>query len=154
MKKITKKTFTEEEINKLLPHMKTDPTKWRSHLWKTGQSIDLKVCRKRWLLARCQARYWNQEWSISWEEWQDITLNKNVGGTTPNSFNVCRIDPQKGWHKDNVMIMPRNKVIERGKSKDANGNIIKRVRKKDLVKYTEDLKNAIQSETNNKKHSK
>jgi len=133
---VQNRIFREEEVQDLLPHMRKNLC-MRPHLWKTGQDQKVRTCHKRFVLARNQARYWNQEWSITWEEWLAFTLPYQIGGIKKNSLNVCRKDRTKGWHIDNIDILSRENSYKRGVARTADGKRIKRVCRSKILNMQE-----------------
>jgi len=68
----------------------------------------------RWLRARAQAKFWAQEWTISWEDYLDIF--KTAPGKWSRSMedlNLARIDTAAGWHLWNVRLMTRREAMTR-----------------------------------------
>ena len=87
---------------------------------------------RKFSVAKCQAKYWNQPWELTFEQY--VAAYEKGGGNSstisskPDGINICRIDTTKGWTEDNVQALPRQKMQFRKK----NGN--KRVKLKDLDK--------------------
>ena len=95
--------------------------------WKTGPDPVVRKHYYRFLRMRCQARYWCQDWSISWEDYLAL-LNNSTGewGRTKQSVNLIRRDTLKGWHMDNVELMERSVAMKRPRPMDSEGKPIRR----------------------------
>ena len=77
---------------------------------------------------RCQAKYWNQEWTIKWEDYLNL-LKSSSGkwGRHKDNINLVRRDTTKGWHIDNVQLMNRGESMRRSRTIDPKtGKTIKR----------------------------
>ncbi len=87
------------------------------HLWRSGPNPDHHKLWRRFLLARNQARYWGQAWSVSWETYRDLLLPHihNLGRGL-ESYNLIRKDRTLPWTEDNVMAAPRKIVVEQRKA--------------------------------------
>ena len=87
------------------------------HLWASGPDPDHHRLWRRFLLARNQARYWGQAWSVSWETYRDIMLpHVNNLGRGLDSYNLIRRDRTQPWTEANVMAAPRKTVVEQQKA--------------------------------------
>ena len=63
----------------------------RPHTWKTGPDPELKHLRRRWLRAKNQARFWSQEWRLTWEQYRDTWAgHTDQLGRTNGSLNLVR----------------------------------------------------------------
>ena len=84
------------------------------HTWLTGPDPEIKEHRRRWSRAQAQARFWQQEWTISWEDYLD--LFKTAPGEwsrDSEALNLARIDTREGWHIWNVRLMKRIDAMRR-----------------------------------------
>jgi len=96
--------------------------------WITGPDPAMKRLRRRWLMAKNQAKYWSQEWHLSWEQYKEITWNTHwKQGITKESINLGRRDKSKGWTMDNVWMVNRKEQSHRPKVRDQHVNVVKRV---------------------------
>ena len=69
------------------------------------------------MVARVQARYWHQEWTITWETYRTIMLPYiNQMGRKKDSWNLIRIDRNLPWTETNVIAAQRKTVVERKKA--------------------------------------
>jgi len=82
--------------------------------WITGPDPQVKEHRLRWSRSRAQARFWRQEWTISWEDYLDLL--KTAPGEwsrDADALNLTRVDTRKGWHIWNVRLMKRIDAMRR-----------------------------------------
>tara|TARA_R110002051_G_C8728437_1_gene497600 strand:+ start:586 stop:1023 length:438 start_codon:yes stop_codon:yes gene_type:complete len=105
----------------------------RPHLWITGPDPILKRLRRRWLLAKNQATFWNQTWSIDWDQYKDLLLDhvEQIGRSAEN-INLCRVDKTQGWTVDNTQLIHRSESRNTPKARDSNGRVIRRYNTKQL----------------------
>ena len=83
--------------------------------WKTGPDPEVRRHYYRFLRAKAQARFWQQEWTILWEDYLD--LFKTAPGEwsrQAEALNLTRIDTREGWHVWNVRLMRRIDAMRRG----------------------------------------
>ena len=82
--------------------------------WKTGPDPDVRRLRYRFLRARAQARFWSQEWRLTWDEYLEIYRESGEwGGRGQRDLNLTRIDTDQGWWVDNVRLLPRGQAMRR-----------------------------------------
>lgn len=87
------------------------------HRWRSGEDPDHHKLWRGFLLARNQARYWGQEWSVTWEVYRDTLLpHKDNLGRGKDSWNLARRDRQLPWTNDNVMAAQRITVVSSKKA--------------------------------------
>ena len=100
---------------------------FRRGVYKVGPDPEVRRHYYRFLRMRCQARYWCQDWSITWEDYLAL-LNNSTGewGRTKQSVNLIRRDTLKGWHMDNVELMERSVAMKRPRPMDSEGKPIRR----------------------------
>jgi hypothetical protein len=96
--------------------------------WKTGPDPKIRQLRQRWSRAQAQARYFCQEWTITWEDYLDLykTAPGVWGGRTSDVLHLSRVDRLQGWHIWNVRLQNRGESMRRSKARLANGALIKR----------------------------
>jgi hypothetical protein len=84
------------------------------HTWITGPDPQVKQHRLRWNRSRAQARFWSQDWTISWEDYLDL-LKTAAGEWSRDSdaLNLVRLDTEEGWHIWNVKLMRRKDAMRR-----------------------------------------
>lgn len=79
-----------------------------------GDDINKAKMYRKFTLARCQAKYWNQIWDLEFEDYyatyEKAGIKATDIGTTRNSPNLTRIDTTKGWSVDNIKIAERSKT--------------------------------------------
>lgn len=98
---------------------KPSPLRGRSypHLWRSGPDPDHHRWWRRWLLAQCQARYWGQEWSLTWPQYlrhaQTIPLSRQ--GRGGQALCITRRDIEQGWHDHNIEVITRTQMARRSK---------------------------------------
>ena len=86
----------------------------RQNRWKTGPDPEVRAHYYRFLRMRAQAKFYNQEWSILWEDYLDLMKTSDgKWGRTSDSINLCRLDTSKGWHMSNVKLMNRKESVLR-----------------------------------------
>lgn len=86
----------------------------RPDTWKTGPDPEVRQHYYRFLKARNQAKFWQQEWTILWEDYLDIW--KTAPGEwsrKASDLNLTRIDTAEGWHIWNVKLMNRLEAMHR-----------------------------------------
>jgi len=91
--------------------------------------IRWKLARK-YSVAKCQAKYWNQPWCLTFEEYElklkEGGADLNNIGRKPDSLNLCRIDSTLGWTINNTQVRARNSMNRK------NPLTVQRVRLKDI----------------------
>lgn len=86
------------------------------HVWRSGPDPDHHRLWRKFLVARNQARYWQQEWSVTWEVYRDLMLpHVNNMGRKKTSWNLTRIRAG-AWSNDNVMAEQRQNILEQKKA--------------------------------------
>ena len=87
------------------------------HVWRSGPDPDHHRLWRKFLVARVQARYWHQAWTITWETYREIMLPYiNQMGRKKDSWNLIRIDRNLPWTETNVIAAQRQTVVERKKA--------------------------------------
>ena len=82
--------------------------------WKTGPDPAVRKHYYRFLKARNQAKFWKQEWTLTWEDYLD--LFKTASGTwsrDKNALNLTRVNTKEGWHLSNIKLMKRIDAMRR-----------------------------------------
>ena len=83
--------------------------------WKTGPDPEVRRHYYRFLRAKAQARFWQQEWTILWEDYLDLFKTApGEWGRTKDNQNLTRVDTSEGWHVWNVRLMRRIDAMRRG----------------------------------------
>ena len=82
--------------------------------WITGPDPDVRRLRYRFLRARSQARFWHQEWRLTWDEYLAIYRESGEwGGRGMRDLNLTRVDTTQGWWVANVRLVPRGQAMRR-----------------------------------------
>ena len=91
---------------------RTFPNKWAS-----GPDPEHHRWWRRWLLAQCQARFWAQDWTLTWPEYLSVaeTIPRDRQGRGADSLCITRRDLEKGWHADNIAVITRRQMAQRRK---------------------------------------
>lgn len=105
---------------KYIPKLKgnTDPSKGKvsdpSH-WKTGPDPLTREKYYAWLKHRCQARFRNQLYDLTWEQWQCLWTDDLYAqrGRKKQDLCISRVDMRLGWCIDNVDIISRDQQLKR-----------------------------------------
>ena len=77
--------------------------------YRSKNKIESKL-RRAYKRAECQARYRNQDWSVSWEYWLDCwSFNDNYlnKGRSNDSLVFCRLDHKLPWTDQNTTVRVR-----------------------------------------------
>lgn len=84
-------------------------------VWKTGPDPEVRQHYYRFLRARAQARFWQQEWTMIWEDYLDLykTAPGRWGGRDGAALHLARRDTTKGWHIWNVHLVNRSQSMRR-----------------------------------------
>jgi len=86
----------------------------RPQRWITGPDPVVKALRRRWLLAKNQARFWSQEWHLDWDTYRDLLLDHSDQlGRSGDSLNLVRINTGQGWTAGNVEVRERLAAMQR-----------------------------------------
>lgn len=99
--------------------------------WKTGPDPWVRRLRRKWLLAKNQAHYWGQRWTITWPYFLKFMREQYSHGRQLDAPNLARINKRKGWTPKNIQLMRRSDAMRRPKATDKYGNIIKRRKRND-----------------------
>ena len=83
-------------------------------IWKTGPDKAIHKHYYRFLRAKAHARLWQQDWTITWEDYLDLykTMLGKWSRATKHK-NLTRIDTREGWHIWNVRLMTRLTAMRR-----------------------------------------
>lgn len=83
-------------------------------IWITGPDKAVHKHYYRFLRAKAQARFWGQEWTITWEDYLDLYKTMHGRWSRSNKHkNLVRIDTTEGWHIWNVQLMTRIQAMRR-----------------------------------------
>ena len=66
--------------------------------WAAGTDPSLRPIWRKWLVAKNQARFRMEEWSLTWEQYlQMIAQTKGNWGRHKGALNLARVDHRVGW---------------------------------------------------------
>ena len=83
--------------------------------------------RYKFLRARAQAKFWNQEWQLTWEQYLEIMRSNTNHGRDMDAINLCRRDTDGAWSVANCELIPRRRVVCRQRHRYEDGRIRRRV---------------------------
>ena len=94
----------------------------RPHTWKYGKDPFLKEKNLAFLIARVQARYRKEKWTLDFPTFSAIwTKDKwKQKGIKAKCLCMSRRDPKKGWTKNNVFLVTRGENQLRLRKKHRN----------------------------------
>jgi hypothetical protein len=79
---------------------------WEQRLSWTPEQLKT---RRAWLVHRSQARYRKEEYSLTWQDYEQAWGDRfSQKGRTQSDLTLVRIDPEKPWQLDNVKTMIRS----------------------------------------------
>lgn len=83
--------------------------------WITGPDPLTREKYYAWLKHRSQARYRKEEYSITWEEWQQLWSDEDFlkRGRSPSHLCLLKIKIEEGWHVNNVTVVARRSQFKR-----------------------------------------
>lgn len=79
--------------------------------WVTGPDPLRHEKYYAWLKHRSQANYRKEEYSLTWEQWEELWSDERwfSRGRTIESLCLQQIEPGEGWHISNVEVVTRRK---------------------------------------------
>jgi len=83
--------------------------------------------RYKFLRARAQAKFWNQEWQLTWDQYLDLMRKHTNHGRDMDAINLCRRDTDGAWSRDNCELILRRVVVKRQRHRYEDGRIRRRV---------------------------
>ena len=88
--------------------------------WKTGPDPLTRAKYYAFLNHRAQAKYRNESYKLTWEEWESIWTHElfEKRGRRADSISLCRIDKEQPWQLDNVEMMARIDHLRQEKCKN------------------------------------
>jgi hypothetical protein len=95
------------------------------------QDPETRTLYYKFLRARVQARYWCQEWQLSWPEYREFFRSvpwQNTNRRASASLNLCRINKAGVWSVKNCAIMTRQAAMSRPKTLREDGKVLRRRR--------------------------
>lgn len=83
------------------------PLKGRTfpNLWVTGTDPVRRKMYRKFLLARCQARYRNERWDCTFEQWEQLLKgNEHLLGRKAGMLRIKMKNPTLGWEINNMCL--------------------------------------------------
>jgi hypothetical protein len=85
--------------------------------------------RMSWSRMKAQAKFRDEPWDLSWEDYNQIWDKKwHLRGTEKGSYVLTKIDQSGVWHKDNVEVIPRLEQWRRQNKNRTGNNLGKKYR--------------------------
>ena len=88
--------------------------KSRSYKARFGNDINKIKMYRKYTIARCQAKYWNQPFDLTFKQYynayQKAGLTANDTGRKADSLNIARINTKLGWNVKNICFKKRTNV--------------------------------------------
>lgn len=79
------------------------------------QQMRRRILKRKHQVARNQARFRDQEWDISEQQyfdmWEEIPGSWLFSGQSGEDYNLSRKDMERGWTVDNVHVIPRREML-------------------------------------------
>lgn len=102
----------------------------RPDRWRHGPDPLLHQLHVKFLRSRVQARYWQQQWQLTFDQfvtkYQEAGVDPFVPARSPDSINLCRLDKDGAWSVENTVMRSRADQMRRPKTLDANGRTRRR----------------------------
>ena len=87
----------------------------RPQLWITGPDPRRHDQYKAWLVHKAQARYRNEGYALTFEDWEHHWNQNNAWerrGRDVNDLCMVRIDSDQAWSKENVAVITRHEQLK------------------------------------------
>ena len=82
---------------------------------KKYQEMRRRILKRKYQVARNQARYRNQVWALDeaeyFELWESIPQSWLLSGQGAEDYNMSRKDMNQGWTPANVHVIPRKQML-------------------------------------------
>ena len=82
---------------------------------KKYQEMRRRILKRKYQVARNQARYRDQKWELSEQQyfdmWEQIPQSWLLSGQGSGDYNLSRKDMEAGWTVDNVAVIPRRQML-------------------------------------------
>ena len=86
----------------------------RPHVWKSGPDPVAHDSYRAWLQCKNQANYREEGWTLSFDEWQAHWAGMwHRRGRTSQELCITRLDCDRPWADDNVIIVTRRQHAQR-----------------------------------------
>lgn len=85
----------------------TEDEQWHAIKCPTKRKNILRFQR-----SRCQAKFRNETWDFTYEEWEALWGDKiDMIGRESDSYCMRRYDEDKSWCTSNCYVLPRNQML-------------------------------------------
>lgn len=86
----------------------------RPHVWMCGPDEYKHSMYMPWMRAKAQARFRNEDWSMSFEEFYELwKIEWPNRGRKPDDICMTRDDPDGAWDVDNTILITRSEHLKR-----------------------------------------
>ena len=87
------------------------------HIWKTGPDIKRREKYYAWLKHKAQASYRNEDYSLTFEEWERLWTDDlfKQRGRKIDDLCLMKINIDEGWHYNNVIVVARRVHLPRAR---------------------------------------
>jgi hypothetical protein len=93
----------------------------RPHVWYTGPDEYKHSMYQPWLMAKAQAAYRGEEWTLDFEDYYNAWNGLwDQRGRTTDGLCMTRKDYSDAWTKDNIEIITRKEHFQRQRQKRAD----------------------------------
>ena len=89
--------------------------------WVSGPDLLTHDMYYAWQKHKAQARFRNESYALTWEDWQTIWANPvdfQNRGRKPEDLTLTRIDDDGAWTRDNVQIMSRLEQLRKAMARN------------------------------------
>jgi hypothetical protein len=85
----------------------------KPNMWKSGPDPLVHRKYQPFLAARAQARFRSEEWTLTWEQWQELWPHElwDQRGKKTEELAMTRKDHRGAWSMDNVHIVTRGQQL-------------------------------------------
>jgi hypothetical protein len=94
------------------------PRKMFPSNWVSGPDFLQHEIYYAWHKHRSQAKYRNEVYDLTWEDWQEIWSNTDLflrRGRKSTDLTLTRIDDDGAWSMDNIQIMTRLEQLQKAR---------------------------------------
>ena len=97
------------------PRNRKSDRKYDPNKWITGPDPLRREKRYAWLKHRAQAKYRDEEYQLSFEEWESVWTDELFlrRGRSNTSMCLMKVDHKGPWSIDNVSIVTRGEQLKR-----------------------------------------
>lgn len=84
-------------------------------VWTHPYDKERTLCHRGWSRAKAQAKYRGEDWQLTADDWKAIWTPELHARRGRGTDDLClfRIDSEKSWHKDNVILITRRAQLIR-----------------------------------------